>query len=208
MQTQKKNPIEMKRFSSLRTTHAIIAAKHSVYQIMVHCFKCMSTFSTEKFTIFSSFNVFMRMNVANSRSERMPENTSRALTQNSKKKNDFSLFIFFCSTWNGKLIDDESFGCHFLLYFSLSLENIIHSLNTVAPSPKPEIATETILWNLVKLFGNVHESGLRQRCSKLAQAMAMWQTDLRDQLKSRRRALDQAVNGKINQLAAVIYLMK
>lgn len=74
-------------------------------------------------------------------------------------------------------------------------ENYFHRLNTVAPSPKPEIATDTILWNLVKLFGNAHESGLRQRCSKLAQAMAMWQPDLRDELKTRRRALDQAVNG-------------
>lgn len=79
--------------------------------------------------------------------------------------------------------------------FSLNENHNFHRLNTVVPSPKPEIAADTIVWNLVKLFGNVHESDLRQRCSKLAQAMAMWQPDLRDQLKMRRRALDQAVNG-------------
>lgn len=77
---------------------------------------------------------------------------------------------------------------YFLFFF-------VYRLNTVVPSPKPEIAGDAIIWHLVKLFGNSHESGLKQRCTKLIQSLAMWQPDLRDLLKSRRSTLDQAVNG-------------
>lgn len=69
------------------------------------------------------------------------------------------------------------------------------SLNTVVPSPKPEIAADAVVWHLVKLFGNPHETGLRQRCTKLIQSLATWQPDLRDMLKTRRKSLDQAVQG-------------
>lgn len=71
-------------------------------------------------------------------------------------------------------------------------------LNTVVPSPKPEIAADAVVWHLVKLFGNPHESGLRQRCTKLIQSLATWQPDLRDLLKARRKSLDQAVQGEAN----------
>lgn len=71
-------------------------------------------------------------------------------------------------------------------------------LNTITPSPKPEIASETILWNLVKLFGSTNESGLRQRCSKLIQSLTMWQPELRDSVNARRAALDHAVNGELS----------
>lgn len=86
----------------------------------------------------------------------------------------------------------------YLIFFSFLLS--IFRLNTVTPSPKPEIATETILWNLVKLFGSTNESGLRQRCSKLIQSLTMWQPELRDSVKTRRISLDHAVNGKTEKL--------
>lgn len=68
-------------------------------------------------------------------------------------------------------------------------------LNTLATTPKPNVPTELIAWNLVKHFGNAHESGLRQRCSKLIQAIGTWQPNLRETLKTRRKSLDQAVQG-------------
>lgn len=70
-----------------------------------------------------------------------------------------------------------------------------YRLNTVIPTPKPEVPAETVLWHLVKLFGNPHESGLRQRCTKLIQSIGEWQPEIRDLLKTRRKALDQAVQG-------------
>lgn len=76
----------------------------------------------------------------------------------------------------------------FVLLFSIRL-------NTVVPSPKPEIAADAVVWHLVKLFGNPHESGLRQRCTNLIQSLARWQPDVRDTLEQRRRSLDQAVQG-------------
>lgn len=74
--------------------------------------------------------------------------------------------------------------------------NLLYRLNTVTPSPKPEIASETVLWNLVKLFGSTNESGLRQRCAKLVQGLTLWQPEMRELVKTRRIALDHAVNGK------------
>lgn len=59
--------------------------------------------------------------------------------------------------------------------------------------PKPEVSAEPIMWNLVKLFGNAHESGLRQRCTKLAQAITVWQPELRESLKVKRTSIDTAV---------------
>lgn len=47
----------------------------------------------------------------------------------------------------------------------------------------------------MKLFGNVHDTGLRQRCSKLIQSLGIWKPDLREILKARQAALDQAVQG-------------
>lgn len=51
------------------------------------------------------------------------------------------------------------------------------------------------MWQLVRLFGNTHESGLKQRCSKLIQALGQWEPNLRQILKERRKSLDQAVQG-------------
>lgn len=65
----------------------------------------------------------------------------------------------------------------------------------IVPSPKPDVPAEVIIWNLVRLFGNPHESGLRQRCTKLIQEIGAWQENLRDSLIDRRRSLDKAVQG-------------
>ncbi|EDS35944.1 conserved hypothetical protein [Culex quinquefasciatus] len=51
------------------------------------------------------------------------------------------------------------------------------------------------MWHLVKLFSNPHETGLRQRCTKLAQAIGTWQPALREALMARRKQLDQAIEG-------------
>nr|XP_029729680.1 uncharacterized protein LOC109415420 [Aedes albopictus] len=75
------------------------------------------------------------------------------------------------------------------------LESFFNRLNTVAPNPKPEVPSEAIMWHLVKLFSNPHESGLRQRCTKLAHAIGTWQPSLREALMARRKQLDQAIEG-------------
>lgn len=66
---------------------------------------------------------------------------------------------------------------------------------TNASATRPAASAEPVLWTLVKLFGNPHESGLRQRCTKLIQSICLWQPELRDLLATRRRELDQAVQG-------------
>lgn len=64
------------------------------------------------------------------------------------------------------------------------------------------------MWTLVKLFGNPHESGLRQRCAKLIQSIGIWQPELRDVLKARRKALDQAVQGKHKHFFFLLQLIQ
>ncbi|XP_053698440.1 uncharacterized protein LOC128745398 [Sabethes cyaneus] len=75
------------------------------------------------------------------------------------------------------------------------LESFFNRLNTIVPNPKPDVPSEAIMWHLVKLFSNPHESGLRQRCTKLAQAIGTWQPSLREALIARRKQLDQAIEG-------------
>uniref|UniRef100_A0A1B0CUS3 Mitochondria-eating protein n=1 Tax=Lutzomyia longipalpis TaxID=7200 RepID=A0A1B0CUS3_LUTLO len=75
------------------------------------------------------------------------------------------------------------------------LESFYSRLTAVLPSPKPDVSVEPVVWHLVKLFGNPHESGLRQRCSKLIESIGTWSPTIRDILRERRRALDQAIQG-------------
>lgn len=76
---------------------------------------------------------------------------------------------------------------HLFLYF--------YRLNTVNPVPKPDLPTEAVMWQLVRLFANPHESGLRQRCSKLSQAIARYEPSLKSSLRDRRKSLDNTVQG-------------
>lgn len=70
-----------------------------------------------------------------------------------------------------------------------------HRLNATVATPKPKIQAEAVIWHLVKLFGSPHESGMRQRCTNLIHAIGIWQPEILDLLKERRKALDQAVQG-------------
>ncbi|XP_040175537.1 uncharacterized protein LOC120908522 isoform X1 [Anopheles arabiensis] len=75
------------------------------------------------------------------------------------------------------------------------LESFFNRLNAVVATPRPDVPCEAIMWHLVKLFSNPHETGLRQRCMKLAQAIGIWQPSLRESLLARRKQLDQAIQG-------------
>ncbi|XP_067619757.1 uncharacterized protein [Eurosta solidaginis] len=91
------------------------------------------------------------------------------------------------------------------LPIDLLLENLPHSayllesfftrLLTVNPSPMPEVPIESVVWQLVRLFSHTHESGMRQRCFKLIQAISQYEPNLRKTLRERRRSFDNAVQG-------------
>lgn len=68
-------------------------------------------------------------------------------------------------------------------------------LIAITSAPRPDVSAESLMWTLVRLFGNPHESGLRQRCTRLIQNMGIWQPELRDLVVTRKRELDQAVQG-------------
>ncbi|XP_017871580.1 PREDICTED: uncharacterized protein LOC108619480 isoform X1 [Drosophila arizonae] len=75
------------------------------------------------------------------------------------------------------------------------LESFYTRLTTLNSTPKPDVPSETVVWQLVRLFANPHEPGLRQRCSKLMQALAQYEPGLRQVLRERRRSFDNAVQG-------------
>ncbi|XP_022211091.2 uncharacterized protein LOC111066648 isoform X2 [Drosophila obscura] len=75
------------------------------------------------------------------------------------------------------------------------LESFFTRLTTLNTTPKPVVPSETVAWQLVRLFANPHESGLRQRCTKLLQALAQYEPNLRQSLRERRRSFDNAVQG-------------
>ncbi|XP_068153281.1 uncharacterized protein [Drosophila tropicalis] len=75
------------------------------------------------------------------------------------------------------------------------LESFFSRLITLNTTPKPDVPSETVAFQLVRLFANPHESGLRQRCTKLLQALAQYEPSLRQTLRERRRSFDNAVQG-------------
>uniref|UniRef100_A0A034W3A6 Mitochondria-eating protein n=1 Tax=Bactrocera dorsalis TaxID=27457 RepID=A0A034W3A6_BACDO len=75
------------------------------------------------------------------------------------------------------------------------LESFFTRLITVNPSPKPDVPIESVVWQLVRLFSYPHESGMRQRCAKLTQAIAQYEPSLRQTLRERRKSFDNAVQG-------------
>ncbi|SPP89943.1 uncharacterized protein LOC117591458 [Drosophila guanche] len=75
------------------------------------------------------------------------------------------------------------------------LESFFTRLTTLNTTPKPDVPSETVAWQLVRLFSNPHESGLRQRCTKLLQALVKYEPNLRQTLRERRRSFDNAVQG-------------
>lgn len=80
---------------------------------------------------------------------------------------------------------------------SLPLSLINLSLNGMDQhSIRPDLPVEQIIWHLVKLFGfSAQETGIRQRCTKLVQALGIWQPDIRDVLLDKRKMHDLAVQG-------------
>ncbi|XP_054736998.1 uncharacterized protein LOC129243749 [Anastrepha obliqua] len=75
------------------------------------------------------------------------------------------------------------------------LESFFTRLITVNPTPKPDVPIESVVWQLVRLFSHPHESGMRQRCTKLIQAIAQYEPNLRQTLREQRKSLDNAVQG-------------
>ncbi|XP_013118485.2 uncharacterized protein LOC106095724 isoform X2 [Stomoxys calcitrans] len=75
------------------------------------------------------------------------------------------------------------------------LESFFSRLITVNPSPKPDVPTEAVLWQLIKLFSNPHDPGLKQRCSKLLQSLVQYEPNLRHTIRETRKSFNDAVQG-------------
>lgn len=61
---------------------------------------------------------------------------------------------------------------------------------------KPEIPVESVIWNLVKLFGTSYDCTVKQRCEKLIAFIGSWKPDIKTILNERQIQLNNAVHGK------------
>lgn len=68
-------------------------------------------------------------------------------------------------------------------------------LITVNPSPKLDVPTESIVWQLVRLFSNPHDTNIKQRCSKLIQSLVQYEPNLRHTIRDTRKSFNNAVQG-------------
>uniref|UniRef100_A0A1B0GGG9 Mitochondria-eating protein n=1 Tax=Glossina morsitans morsitans TaxID=37546 RepID=A0A1B0GGG9_GLOMM len=68
-------------------------------------------------------------------------------------------------------------------------------LITVNPSPKLDVPTESIVWQLVRLFSNPHDTNIKQRCSKLIQSLVEYEPNLRHTIRDTRKSFNNAVQG-------------
>ncbi|KAM7363945.1 uncharacterized protein ACRADG_000669 [Cochliomyia hominivorax] len=75
------------------------------------------------------------------------------------------------------------------------LESFFSRLIAVNPSPKPDVPVEAVLWQLVRLFSNPHDPGLKQRCSKLLQSLVQYEPTLRHTIRETHKSFNDAVQG-------------
>ncbi|KAL9893174.1 uncharacterized protein LOC119640886 [Glossina fuscipes] len=75
------------------------------------------------------------------------------------------------------------------------LESFYSRLITVNPSPKLDVPTESIVWQLVRLFSNPHDTNIKQRCSKLIQSLVQYEPNLRHTIRDTRKSFNNAVQG-------------
>lgn len=65
----------------------------------------------------------------------------------------------------------------------------------VASDQRPILAAEPVLWQLVRLLASYDDTSLKSKIAKLARTIFEWQPDFRRQLLSKKKALEQAVQG-------------
>lgn len=67
----------------------------------------------------------------------------------------------------------------------------------VASEQRPALAAEPIVWQLVRLLASYDDPSLKSKIAKLAKTLVEWQPDFRRQLMTKRKALEQAVQGRL-----------
>ncbi|XP_049880662.1 uncharacterized protein LOC126377068 [Pectinophora gossypiella] len=75
------------------------------------------------------------------------------------------------------------------------LETLLNRLISLEILPRPDVQCESIAWRLVCLLGGEQGAALRARTTRLAAALAQYTPLARDTVDTRRRQLDQAVQG-------------
>lgn len=88
----------------------------------------------------------------------------------------------------------------FLLVFTITNIDIWlfgFFLRLVASEHRPALAAEPIVWQLVRLLASYDDPSLKSKIAKLAKTLVEWQPDFRRQLMTKRKALEQAVQGTV-----------
>lgn len=65
----------------------------------------------------------------------------------------------------------------------------------VISGQRPSINADPVIWQLVRLLASYEDPTLKSKIAKLGKTLVQWQPDFRRQLMSKRKALEQAVQG-------------
>lgn len=81
--------------------------------------------------------------------------------------------------------------------------NIRICFRLISTGQRPNVNAEPILWQLVKLFATCDDPTLKNKVAKLVQALFEFHPDYHRLLCNRKKALEQAIRGKIYINASV-----
>lgn len=66
----------------------------------------------------------------------------------------------------------------------------------VSSGQRPSITADPVIWQIVRLLASYEDPTLKSKVAKLSRALVEWQPDFRRQLMSKKKALEQAVQGR------------
>lgn len=68
----------------------------------------------------------------------------------------------------------------------------------ITSGQRPNVNAEQVVWQLVKLFAAHDDPTLKTKVGRLAKTLAEYQPNFHNMLATRKKALEQAVQGKLN----------
>lgn len=75
---------------------------------------------------------------------------------------------------------------------------IIWLFRLVSSGQRPSITADPVVWQLVRLLASYEDPTLKSKIARLAKTLLEWQPDFQRQLTSKKKAFEQAVQGRNN----------
>lgn len=84
------------------------------------------------------------------------------------------------------------------MYIHICIYVIIWLFRLVTSGQRPSITADPVVWQLVRLLASYEDPTLKSKIARLAKTLLEWQPDFQRQLMSKKKAFEQAVQGRNN----------